>query len=127
MNDGREKIPKMKVKTLKKMRQRLKKTWAKTWIEWDKATRHQIETESSLAKIRGLETRINYWIGKSKATDCPAHLHTGHSEVRCAVHSNGWDSWSMRHLYSNYCSKCKLSKKEAMKQATFNGIFGKAI
>lgn len=118
----RSSLSKKTPKELRKIKRKLRRTWRKGYKHLEKKVKEMLDAEESLGKIGRLEERVKYWLGKAKASECPAYIHTGKAQARCGV--RGEYSSSMDWLFREYCFECKLTKKEALKKATFNGVFG---
>jgi len=118
----RKRIPKLSQKELKKLREDLKRRREKVrQVYWrlDELERYTITIKNNLNKQ--IE-RCNYFIGKSKAKNCPALVVSG-QDCKCLAGQNfTYCSW-FQQFYKYNCARCKLTKKQAKIEAFTNRVF----
>lgn len=119
---GADKIPTMKEKELKKLKWNLHILYRKAIKHYHKKIEEMVNAEKSLSKVRKLNSRVDYWVGKSKALRCPAFKPAGDGTAYCFVYEPKW-SQGYISLFRYRCLGCRVKKKEAKIKGTFNAVF----
>lgn len=125
---GKKDIPKMRPKELRKLYEKLEKTWKKLARHSSVTAKHLYATYDAMAKTQRLEQRTLYWLGKQKALKCPAFkpCAKGSRSAQCFVHDPQYGE-SYRYLFRYKCANCKIPPNQAKIKATWNGIFGQKV
>lgn len=125
---GKNDLPKMSPKELRKLYKSLQETWKKLLHHRAETLKHLYATDSSMKKVNTLERRVQYWLGKQRALGCPAYKPCGQGSRSgmCFVHNPQWGQ-NYDHLFRYKCAKCTIPPKQAKIKATWNGIFGKNV
>jgi len=123
MSNGTSKFEKKSQKELKELLKKLQKTTDKARDFYSKTLDKARDAEQSLIKLYSLEKWGKYWMGKKKAQNCPAWKQMEQGVGICTYQMSDDFARNFQDVFIQYCSKCKLSKEQAMKGGVLKRVF----